>query len=107
MGVVEGAGGQPTLGLLDQASALDDSEDPRIEGIPASEALRSAAIDAAALTADVPDVANALVPSCTLPWIYIGAAVALVAVVLVIGVAFALRRSHAANMVEALRADAA
>lgn len=41
-----------------------------------------------------------------LPWAYIGAAVALVLVVLVISVAFALRKSHAANMVEALRADA-
>ena len=41
-----------------------------------------------------------------LPWAYIGAAVALVLVVLVISVAFALRKSHAANVVEALRADA-
>ncbi len=41
-----------------------------------------------------------------LPWAYIGAAVALVLVVLAISVAFALRKSHAANVVEALRADA-
>lgn len=42
----------------------------------------------------------------SLPWAYIGAAVALVLVVLAISVAFALRKSHAANVVEALRADA-
>lgn len=42
----------------------------------------------------------------SLPWAHIGAAVALVLVVLVISVAFALRKSHAANVVEALRADA-
>ena len=41
-----------------------------------------------------------------LPWAYIGAAVALVLVVMVISIAFALRKSHAANVVEALRADA-
>ena len=43
----------------------------------------------------------------TLPWAYIGAAVALVLVVLAISVAFALRKGHAANVVEALRSDAA
>ena len=42
----------------------------------------------------------------SLPWAYIGAAVALVLVVLAISVAFALRKSHSANVVEALRADA-
>lgn len=42
----------------------------------------------------------------SLPWPYVGAAVALVLVVLAISVAFALRKSHAANVVEALRADA-
>lgn len=42
----------------------------------------------------------------SLPWVYVGAAVALVLVVLAISVAFALRKSHAANVVEALRADA-
>lgn len=42
----------------------------------------------------------------SLPWAYIGAAIALVLVVLAISVAFALRKSHAANVVEALRADA-
>lgn len=42
----------------------------------------------------------------TLPWAYVGAAVALVLVVLAASVAFALRKSHAANVVEALRADA-
>lgn len=42
----------------------------------------------------------------SLPWSYIGAAVALVLVVLAISVAFALRKSHSANVVEALRADA-
>ena len=42
----------------------------------------------------------------SLPWAYIGAAVALVLVVLAISVAFALSKSHAANVVEALRADA-
>ena len=42
----------------------------------------------------------------SLPWTYIGTAVALVLVVLAISVAFALRKSHAANVVEALRADA-
>lgn len=42
----------------------------------------------------------------SLPWAYIGAAVALVLVVLAISVAFALSKSHSANVVEALRADA-
>lgn len=42
----------------------------------------------------------------SLPWPYVGAAVALVLVVLAISVAFALHKSHAANVVEALRADA-
>lgn len=42
----------------------------------------------------------------SLPWAYIGAAVALVLVVLAISVAFALRKSRTANVVEALRADA-
>ena len=42
----------------------------------------------------------------TLPWAYVGAAVTGVVVVLAISVAYALRRSHALNVVEALRADA-
>ena len=42
----------------------------------------------------------------TLPWDYVALAVAIVAVVLALSVAYALRRSHASNIVEALRSDA-
>lgn len=42
----------------------------------------------------------------TLPWPYVGLAVAVVLVVLVSSVVFALRKSHASSVVEALRADA-
>ena len=42
----------------------------------------------------------------SLPWGYVGAAVAVVLVVLALSVAYALHRSHAASIVEALRADA-
>ena len=41
-----------------------------------------------------------------LPWPYVGAAIALVLAVLAISVLFAVRKSHATNVVEALRADA-
>lgn len=41
----------------------------------------------------------------TLPWPYVGLAVAVVLAVLVLSVAFALRKSHASSVVEALRAD--
>ena len=41
-----------------------------------------------------------------LPWAYVGLAVAVVLVVLALSVVFALRRSHASNVVDALRADA-
>lgn len=41
-----------------------------------------------------------------LPWMYVGLAGAVVLAVLVISVVYALRRSHATNVVEALRADA-
>ena len=42
----------------------------------------------------------------TAPWDYVALAVAIVAVVLALSVAYALRRSHASNIVEALRSDA-
>lgn len=42
----------------------------------------------------------------TLPWLYVGAAVLLVLVVLAVSVLFAVRKSHATNVVEALRSDA-
>lgn len=42
----------------------------------------------------------------SLPWAYVGLAVAVVLVVLGLSVAFALRRSHASSVVDALRADA-
>lgn len=41
-----------------------------------------------------------------LPWAYVGLAVAVVLIVLALSVVFALRRSHASNVVDALRADA-
>ncbi|WP_139652371.1 ABC transporter permease [Raoultibacter phocaeensis] len=41
-----------------------------------------------------------------LPWGYVGVAVAVVLAVLALSVAFALRRSHASSVVDALRADA-
>lgn len=42
----------------------------------------------------------------TLPWPYVGAAIALVLAVLAISVLFAVRKSRTTNVVEALRADA-
>ena len=42
----------------------------------------------------------------TLPWLYVGAAIALVLAVLAISVLFAVRKSRTTNVVEALRADA-
>lgn len=44
--------------------------------------------------------------SFTLPWASVGLAVAVVLLVLALSVAFALRRSHASSVVDALRADA-
>ena len=44
--------------------------------------------------------------SFELPWGYVAGAIAGVVAVLGLSVAYALRRSHALNIVEALRADA-
>ena len=41
-----------------------------------------------------------------LPWAYVGIAVAVVLIILALSVVFALRRSHASSVVDALRADA-
>lgn len=70
MGVVEGADGQPALGLLDQASVLDGASEPVIKEVPANEALRSTVIDVVALATEVPDAANAMAPSYTLPALF-------------------------------------
>ena len=77
----------------------------------ASYAVRGLVIGLIAATATTFFLYQAARLSCSglefgLPWPYVGAAVAVVLAVLAVSVAFALHKSHASSVVDALRADA-